>query len=334
MHIKFLVATLAACCSFSAAAETAAPAPAPVIVIKFSHVVAIDTPKGQAAEHFKATAEKLTKGRVRVEVYSNSQLLKTNDELEALQKGTVQMLAPALATFGAIGLSEFEVFDIPYMFPTRTALYAVTDGPIGKNLLKKLEPKGIVGLGYWDNGFKIMTSNKPLHVPADYQGQKMRISSSQTLMAQMRALGAVPAEVGFAETYQAMKTGALDGAENSASNLYTQKMNDVQKHLSLTNHGYIGYVVVVNKKFWEGLPADIRVALEAALREATAYERIIAQLDNDRSIDAIKKIGKTIVYVPTAAEDAAMRKALAPVRQQVEARIGKDLVGSISNIAK
>ena len=188
-------------------ASPAFAADTPPIVIKFSHVVAIDTPKGQAAEHFKLAAEKLTKGRVRVEVYANSSLFKSKDELEALQAGNVQMLAPSLATFGPFGVKEFEVFDLPYMFPTREALTRVTDGPIGKGLLAKLEPKGIVGLGYWDNGFKIMSANKPLHTPADYKGEKMRIQTSKVLDAQMRALGASPLEVGFAETYQALKTG-------------------------------------------------------------------------------------------------------------------------------
>jgi C4-dicarboxylate-binding protein DctP len=321
---------LAAVASLGAHAETA-PAP---IVIKFSHVVADDTPKGQAAEHFKASAEKLTKGRVRIEVYSNSSLFKGKDELEALQDGKVQMLAPSLATFGPIGVKEFEAFDLPYMFANRDALYRVTEGPIGKSMLAKLEPKGIIGLAYWDNGFKIMSSNKPLHAPADYSGQKMRIQASKVLDAQFRALGANPQEIGFAETYGALKNGVVDGTENSPSNMYTQKMNDVQKHLTITNHGYVGYAVVVNKKFWDGLPADIRASLLTALNEATAYEKIISQLDNDRSMDAIRKTGKTTIYTPTAAEDAAFHKALAPVQQQMEARIGKDLIGAIAKVAK
>jgi C4-dicarboxylate-binding protein DctP len=331
MQIKLLVTALAAAASFNAAAQ--APAPGP-IVIKFSHVVAMDTPKGQAAERFKATAEKLTKGRVKVEVYPNSQLYKDKEEMEALQLGAVQMLAPSLAKFGPLGVKEFEAFDLPYIFPNKQALYNVTEGPIGKSLLAKLEPKGIIGLAYWDNGFKVMSANKPLHVPADFKGQKMRIQSSKVLDAQMRALGANPQVLAFSEVYQALQTGVVDGTENPPSNMYTQKMHEVQKHVTVSNHGYLGYAVIVNKKFWEGLPADLRGQLEAAMKDATLYEKAIAQVDNDRSLEAIKKAGKTTIYTPTAAEQAEFRKVLGPVQQQMESRIGKDLIMSINKAAK
>jgi C4-dicarboxylate-binding protein DctP len=331
MQIKLLVAALAAAASFSAVAQTAAPGP---IVIKFSHVVAQDTPKGQAAERFKAAAERLTKGRVKVEVYPNSQLYKDKEEMEALQLGAVQMLAPSLAKFGPLGVKEFEAFDLPYIFPNKQALYNVTEGPIGKSLMAKLEPKGITGLAFWDNGFKIMSANKPLHTPADFKGQKMRIQSSKVLDAQMRALGANPQVLAFSEVYQALQTGVVDGTENPPSNMYTQKMHEVQKHVTVSYHGYLGYAVIVNKKFWDGLPADIRGQLEAAMKDATLYEKAIAQVDNDRSLEAIRKAGKTTIYTPTAAEQAEFRKVLGPVQQQMESRIGKDLIMSINKAAK
>ena len=324
MQIKTLVAAFAVALSMNAAW---AQAP---IVIKFSHVVATDTPKGQAAERFKEQAEKLTKGRVKVEVYPNSQLYKDKEELEALQLGAVQMLAPSLAKFGPLGVKEFEAFDLPYIFPSKAALYAVTEGPIGKGLLKKLEPKGITGLAYWDNGFKIMSANKPLHVPADFRGQKMRIQSSKVLDAQMRALGANPQVLAFSEVYQALQTGVVDGTENPPSNMYTQKMHEVQKHLTVSNHGYLGYAVIVNKKFWDGLPADIRGQLEQAMRDATTFEKAIAQRDNDLAMEAIRKAGKTTIYQLTPAEQAQWRQVLLPVHKQMESRIGKDLIQAIS----
>ena len=324
MQIKTLVAAFAVALSMNAAW---AQAP---IVIKFSHVVATDTPKGQAAERFKEQAEKLTKGRVKVEVYPNSQLYKDKEELEALQLGAVQMLAPSLAKFGPLGVKEFEAFDLPYIFPSKAALYAVTEGPIGKGLLKKLEPKGITGLAYWDNGFKIMSANKPLHVPADFRGQKMRIQSSKVLDAQMRALGANPQVLAFSEVYQALQTGVVDGTENPPSNMYTQKMHEVQKHLTVSNHGYLGYAVIVNKKFWDGLPADIRGQLEQAMRDATTFEKAIAQRDNDLALEAIRKAGKTTIYNLTPAEQAQWRQALLPVHKQMEGRIGKDLIQAIA----
>ena len=326
MQFKALIVALAAAVSMSAFAQTP-------IVIKFSHVVATDTPKGQAAERFKQLAEKATQGRVKVELYPNSQLYKDKEELEALQLGAVQMLAPSLAKFGPLGVKEFEAFDLPYIFPTKTALYNVTEGEIGKSLLKKLEPKGITGLAYWDNGFKVMSANKPLHNPADFKGLKMRIQSSKVLDAQMRALGANPQVLAFSEVYQALQTGVVDGTENPPSNVYTQKMHEVQKHITMSNHGYLGYAVIVNKKFWDGLPADIRASLEAAMRDATTYEKAIAQRDNDMAMDAIKKGGKTTIYNLTPVEQAAWRKALLPVHKEMEGRIGKDLIAAITKEA-
>jgi C4-dicarboxylate-binding protein DctP len=300
------------------------------IIIKFSHVVANDTPKGKGAERFKELAEKATNGRVKVEVYPNSTLYKDKEELEALQLGAVQMLAPSVSKFGPLGAKEFEVFDLPYIFPTKDVLYRVTEGQIGKDLFKKLEPKGITGLAYWDNGFKVMTANKPLRKPEDFRGLKMRIQSSKVLDAQMRALGANPQMLAFSEVYQAMQTGVVDGGENTPSNVYTQKMHEVQKHLTVSNHGYIGYAVIVNKKFWDGLPPDIRAALEEAMRGATRYANSVSQLDNDQALEAIKKTGKTEVYVPTEKEKAEWRKALMPVQKEMSSRIGADLINAVN----
>ena len=325
MKLRTILVALAATASFTSAAFAQAP-----IVIKFSHVVATDTPKGQAAERFKQLAEKATNGRVKVEVYPNSQLYKDKEELEALQLGAVQMLAPSLAKFGPLGVKEFEVFDLPYIFPNKTALYNVTEGPIGKGLLKKLESKGITGLAYWDNGFKIMSANKALRNPSDFRGIKMRIQSSKVLDAQMRALGANPQVLAFSEVYQALQTGVVDGTENPPSNMYTQKMHEVQKFATLSNHGYLGYAVIVNKKFWDGLPADLRTALEGAMREATTYEKAIAQRDNDLALEAMKKAGKTQFITLSAQEQAEWKKALSPVQKQMESRIGADLINAIN----
>lgn len=331
MQIKYLAAAvLAAVASFSVHAQTT-PAS---IVIKFSHIVAIDTPKGQAAERFKAKAEKLTKGRVRIEVYPNSTLYKDKEEMEALQEGKVQMLAPSLTKFGPLGVKEFEVFDIPYIFPTKQALYNVIEGPIGKNLLSKLQPIGLVGLAYWDNGFKIMSANKPMRTAADFKGLKMRIQSSKAQDIEMRTLGATPVPMAFSEVYAAMKSGAVDGSENTPSNIYSQNVHEVQKNMTVTDHGYLGYAVIVNKKFWDGLPADIRGQLEAAMLDATLYEKAISQVDNDRSLEAIKKAGKTVVYNATPAELTAFRKVLLPVQQQMEGRIGKEFLQGVIKVTQ
>jgi C4-dicarboxylate-binding protein DctP len=319
---------LAAAAAAILVAPGAASAQAP-IVIKFSHVVAPNTPKGKGADKFKELAEKYTNGKVKVEVYPNSTLYKDKEELEALQLGAVQMLAPSNSKFGPIGIKDFEVFDLPYLLPTEAALRKVTEGPLGKAMLKKLESKGMIGLAYWDNGFKEMSANKPLHMPADYKGLKFRIQSSKVLEAQFRALGAIPQVMAFSEVYQALQTGVVDGQENTPSNIYTQKFYEVQKYTTLTNHGYIGYVVVVNKKFWDGLPADVRGELEKAMNEATAYSNKIAATENQEALDEIKKSGKTQIIVPTAAETTAMRKAMEPLYQEMASRVGKQLIDDV-----
>jgi C4-dicarboxylate-binding protein DctP len=313
-------------------AHALAQTPIP-IVIKFSHVVADDTPKGKAAERFKQLAEKATNGRVRVEVYPNSSLYKDKEELEALQLGAVQMLAPSLAKFGPFGVKEFEIFDLPYIFPTKEVLYRVTEGPIGRDLFKKLESKGITGLAYWDNGFKVMSANRPLHLPQDFHGLKMRIQSSKVLDAQMRALGASPQVLAFSEVYQALHTGVVDGTENPPSNLYSQKMYEVQKYVTVSDHGYLGYAVIVNKKFWDGLPSDIRSALQGAMKEATRYGNMISQQENDAALVALQKTGKTSIYRLTDKEKLEWRKALMPVQTQAAERIGKDLVMAVNREA-
>jgi len=304
---------------------TPALAQAP-IVIKFSHVVAPDTPKGKGSLKFKELAEKYTNGKVVVEVYPNSQLYKDNEELQALQLGAVHMLAPSLAKFGPLGVREFEVFDLPFILPNKAALRNVCDGPLGAKLMKLLEPKGIVGLAYWDNGFKVMSANKPLLVPADFRGLKMRIQSSKVLEAQMRALGAIPQVMAFSEVYQALATGVVDGTENPPSNEYTQKMHEVQKYTMLSDHGYVGYAVIVNKRFWDGLPADIRAALSKAMKEATDFTNDIAGKENDEALDEIKKSGKSQLVTLTPEQKAAWRKALDPVYAEMTGRVGKAIM--------
>lgn len=299
------------------------------IVIKFSHVVAIDTPKGKAAEYFRKLVEERAKGVVRVEVYPNSSLFKDGEEMEALQLGSVQMLAPSLAKFGPLGAREFEVFDLPYIFDGYEGMHKVTEGPVGARLFSKLESKGIIGLAYWDNGFKAMSANKPIRVPADYKGLKMRIQSSKVLGDQMKALGAIPQVMAFSEVYQALQTGVVDGTENPPSNLYTQKMHEVQKYLAMTNHGYVGYAVIVNKKFWDAIPADIRAMLQRAMVDATKYGNDIAKKENDDALEAVRKSGKTQILLPTAEQTAAMRKALVPVHKENESRVGQETIADV-----
>ncbi|MDO5704895.1 MAG: TRAP transporter substrate-binding protein [Paracoccus sp. (in: a-proteobacteria)] len=304
------------------------------IVIKFSHVVAPDTPKGKGATKFKELAEAYTDGAVTVEIYPNSQLYKDKEELEALQLGAVQMLAPSLAKFGPLGVPEFEVFDLPYIFDGYESLHRVTNGPAGESLLAKLEDKGIKGLAYWDNGFKVMSANSPMHTPDDFLGLKMRIQSSKVLEAQMRALGAMPQVMAFSEVYQGLQTGVVDGTENPPSNMYTQKMNEVQKHATLSSHGYIGYAVIVNKGFWEGLPEETRTQLERAMDEATEYSNGIAKEENETQLQAMIDSGTTEFYELSPEERQEWIDALMPVWEESAGRIGQETIDLISAAAR
>jgi C4-dicarboxylate-binding protein DctP len=316
----------AAACTLALNGPASAQTP---LVIKFSHVVANDTPKGKASEFFAKRAAELTGGKVKVEVYANSTLYKDKEEMEALQIGAVQMLAPSLAKFGPLGVREFEVFDLPFIFDNSDELHRVTAGPVGKQLFAKLETKGITGLAYWDNGFKSFSANKALKAPDDFKGLKMRIQSSKVLEAQMRAVGALPQVMAFSEVYQALQTGVVDGTENPHSNLYTQKMHEVQKHMTLSEHGYLGYAVITNKKFWDGLPADVRGQLEKAMQDSTVYANKIAKEENDGALEKVKASGKTQVYSPTPQERMALKKAMVKVHKEMESRIGKETIDTV-----
>src|SRR5258707_10538576 len=328
--MKKIAVMLGAALSLALATPALAQSP---IVIKFSHVVTPNTPKGKGSLKFQELAEKYTNGKVKVEVYPNSQLYKDNEELQALELGSVQMLAPSLAKFGPLGVKELEVFVLPYILPDKAALNKVTQGPLGKKLLGLLEPKGIVGLAYWDNGFKDMSANKKLLTPADFRGLKMRIQSSKVLEAQMRALGAIPQVMAFSEVYQALSTGVVDGTENPPSNEYTQKMHEVQKYTMRSGHGYVGYAVITNKKFWDGLPADIRAGLEKAMAEATVFANDIAQKENDDALEVMRKSGKTEIVELTAEHKAAWRKALDPVYDEMASRVGKETIAEFQKAA-
>jgi C4-dicarboxylate-binding protein DctP len=221
------------------------------------------------------------------------------------------------------------VFDLPFILPDKAALRRVTDGPLGHKLMSLLAPKGMVGLAYWDNGFKGMSANRPLHMPDDFRGLKMRIQSSKVLEAQMRALGAIPQVMAFSEVYQALQTGVVDGTENPFSNEYTQKMHEVQKYTVISDHGYVGYAVIVNKKFWDALPADVRAALESSMKDATKYANDIAKSENDEALEAVRKSGKTEILTLTPEQKAAMKKALVTVHKENESRVGKDTLAAV-----
>jgi C4-dicarboxylate-binding protein DctP len=310
-----------------ALAITAIPAAAQQpIVIKFSHVVANDTPKGKGALKFKELAEKYTNGRVKVEVYANSSLYKDKEEIEALQLGSVQMLAPSTAKFAPLGVKEFEALDLPFLFKDDATYAKAMKGPVGQWLFKKLESKSITGLAYWDNGFHMVSSNRPLLNATDFQGLKIRISGSKIADQYFRELGSIPQIMAFSEVYQALQTGVVDGCENTASNYLTQKFHEVQKHITVSYHAHLQYAVIVNSKFWNGLPADVRTQLTKAMDEATDYTNSIAEKDNEDSLAEIKKSGKTTLHSLTPEQRAAWQKAMAPTYKWAKGRVGQEVL--------
>jgi C4-dicarboxylate-binding protein DctP len=300
------------------------------IVIKFSHVVANDTPKGKGAIKFKELAEKYTNGKVKVEVYPNSSLYKDKEEIEALQLGSVQMLAPSTAKFAPLGAKEFEALDLPNLFASEEAYTKAMKGEVGKWLFKKLEPKGISGLAFWDNGFHMVSSNRPLLNPSDFQGLKIRISGSKIADRYFRDVGAIPQILAFSEVYQALQTGVVDGCENTASNYLTQKFHEVQKHITVSYHAHLQYAVIVNTKFWSGLPADIRTQLDKAMDEATDYTNSIAVKENEDALAEIKKSGKTTLHYLTDDQKKAWQTAMAPTYQWAKGRVGTEVLDLLS----
>jgi C4-dicarboxylate-binding protein DctP len=323
---KLILAGVAAA-AFIASGAAMAQAP---IVIKFSHVVATDTPKGKGAIKFKELAEKYTDGKVKVEVYPNSSLYKDKEEIEALQLGSVQMLAPSTAKFAPLGAKEFEALDLPWLFKDEETYTKAMKGPVGKWLFQKLESKGISGLAYWDNGFHMTSANRPLLMPADFQGLKIRISGSKIADQYFRIVGSIPQIMAFSEVYQALQTGVVDGCENTASNYLTQKFHEVQKDITVSYHAHLQYAVIVNSKFWNGLPPDIRKQLEKAMDEATEYTNSIAIKENEDALAEIKKSGKTTLHYLNDDQRKAWQKAMAPTYVWAKGRVGQEVLDLIA----
>jgi C4-dicarboxylate-binding protein DctP len=298
------------------------------VVIKFSHVVAENTPKGQAALKFKEEAEKLLPGKVRVEAYPNSQLFGDAKEMEALALGDVHFLATSLSKFDKY-TKKLQVFDLPFLFDDVAAIDRFQASPAGKGLLKEMESKNYLGLGYWHNGMKQLSANKPLLTPADAKGLKFRIQQSDVLAAQFQAVGAVPQKLAFSEVYQALQTGTVDAQENTWSNIYSQKFFEVQKHIVESNHGIVDYMVLVNAKWWNGLPKEIRDGLEKALAVATKTNNEIADQFNARDKKRIIESGVTTVHQLTPEQRKQWKAAMEdPVWKRFEGEIGKELIAS------
>jgi len=295
------------------------------IIIKYSHVVADSTPKGQAALKFKEVAEKLLPGKVEVQVFPNSQLFGDGKEMEALLLGDVQIVAPSLSKFGKY-TKKLQVFDLPFLFDDIEAVGRFQNSAKGRELLASMEGKGLIGFGFIHNGMKQFSANVPLRTPADANGLKFRIQASDVLEAQFKTVGGNPQKIAFAEVYQSLQSGVVDGAENPWANIYTKKFHEVQKFITESDHGVLDYMVIANEDWWKGLPADVKKGLAEAMSESISFGNKVALTEDESFRAKVIDENKAAVIKLTKAEKEQWRKAMKPVWAQFEGEIGKDLI--------
>ena len=317
--LKALVCALPLFAGFASAADP--------ISIKFAHVVAEHTPKGQGALLFKKLAEERLPGQVKVEVYPNSSLFGDGKEMEALLLGDVQLLAPSLAKFEHYS-KPIQIFDLPFLFTDINALDRFQQSPQGQALLKSMEGKGITGLGYWHNGMKQLSANKALYEPKDARGLKFRVQASAVLDEQFKALRAAPRKMSFAEVYQGLQTGVVNGTENTWSNYESQNVYEVQKFFTESNHGAIDYMVITNTKFWNGLPDDVRKTLDQVMAEVTVEVNKQAEALNQTSRKRIADAGTSEIITLTPEQRELWREAMRPVWKKFESDIGPEVIAA------
>ncbi len=319
-RIRFICLMIAAL--FLAMTSFASAAP---IVIKFSHVVAENTPKGKMANKFKELVESRLAGKVNVQVFPNSQLFGDNNVLEAMLLGDVQMAAPALSKFEKYTTS-LQIFDLPFLFKDMTAVEKFQNSDIGQKMLMSMKKKGLIGLGYLHNGLKQLSSNDPLHVPADAANKKFRIMTSDVLAAQFKAVDAMPLKKPFSEVFTLLQTKAIDGQENTWSNIYSKKFYEVQPYITESNHGLLDYLVVTSTEFWMDLPDDIRTEISQALKEAIAYGNDVSAKKAIEDRQKIIDSGRSEVIQLNASERKQWVQAMKPVWAKFEEEIGKEYI--------
>ncbi len=322
MKSKLLFVALFAALALVVTSTVSMAAP---IVIKFSHVVAENTPKGQMANKFKELVDQRLGGKVEVEVYPNSQLFGDNKVLEAMLLGDVQLAAPSLSKFKKY-TKKLQIFDLPFLFKDMAAVERFQKSAKGQELLMAMKNKGLIGLGYLHNGLKQLSANSPLRVPADAKGKKFRIMSSDVLAAQFKAVGAIPLKKPFSEVFTLLQTKAIDGQENTWSNIYSKKFYEVQPYITESNHGVLDYLVVTSVEFWMGLPDEIRAELKKALDEAIAYGNQVAFKKAIEDRQKIIDSGRSEIITLTDAQRQQWVEAMKPVWKQFEDEIGKDYI--------
>ena len=319
---KILVFSLVVAVALMAFATVSFAGP---VVIKFSHVVAENTPKGQMANKFKELVEKRLPGKVEVEVFPNSQLFGDNKVLEAMLLGDVHMAAPSLSKFKKYTKS-LQLYDLPFLFKDMDAVGTFQSGPYGQKMLMSLKKKGLIGLGYLHNGLKQLSSSSALRVPADANKKKFRIMSSDVLAAQFEAVGAMPLKKPFSEVFTLLQTKAIDGQENTWSNIYSKKFFEVQGYITESNHGLLDYMIVTSTEFWMGLSDELRTEIKASLDEAIAFGNDVAAKKSVEDRQKIIDSKRSKIIHLTDAERQLWVDKMKPVWKQFEGQIGKDYI--------
>lgn len=302
------------------------------LVVKFSHVTTPDSPKGVASLKFAELVAQRTGNKVKVEVYPSSQLYGDKEELDALQAANVHIIAPSAAKL--VGMNkQFQIIDMPFLFRDDVHSDKFFDSELGAKLLNSMDKNNIKGLAFWENGYKHFTNSKrPIKSPADMEGLKFRTQAGKVLEAQFKAVKAGSATIPFGETYAALQQGTVDGQENTFNNIDTQKYQEVQKYMTVSYHGRIDYAVLTNKKWWDGLPEDIRKIMEDTMKEVSAFERKLAREMDKKSLENLKKAGKMEIYELNAQEKEAFAKAMEPVFKEFEPVIGKELLDGVKKL--
>lgn len=319
-----VIAITAFCISSSIAAE---------YTIKLTHVVSPNTPKGKGADFLAKRVNELTHGRVEVIVYPNSQLYGDGEEIKALKLGNVHIAMPSFSKFTSM-VPEMQLFDLPFLFRDANHVHTVLDGEVGQIIKDKVTSKGFVAIDYWDAGFKhFSSSKKAIVMPNDAQGQKLRIMKSHVLEAQCNVMGAIPVFLPFAAVYSALRQGSVDGAENPLSNFYTKNFYEVQTDLTLSSHGYLGYLVIMSESFWRKFPTDLKPMILQAVKEATAYERQLVTQDDAETLEKLEMYSKTSnhfkIYTLSAEQKEVWQKTMEAIYPQFYSVIGEDLIKKV-----
>lgn len=300
-------------------------------LIRFSHVVSAGDPKGIGAQRFKELAETRLEGQVRVEIFPGSELFNDEQVLQALLRGDVHLAAPSLSKFGVL-TKQLQVFDLPFLFTDAQAVHRFQDSEAGQQLLTAMLDKGVLGLAYWDNGMRVVSASSPVRTPSDVEGLTMRIEASDVLEAQYREIGALPMKLPFSKVYDALRSGLVDGQENSWSNIASRRFHTLGQTFTETSHSYLGYMVVTAAAFWNGLPDAVRTELEQILAEVSAEVRRAALESASSSRQAVIDSGAQVIDLG-AAERQRWVDSWKPIWDGFTAQIGPDLVAGAEAVA-